>query len=399
MAERIHSPFTIHHSPESRPILGYDPLFDIEAYRRLQGLRFQVSVDEYNRLKNQLDTRTRHNLETNLGERFKVELSQVTYQIQKGQLISTQHDEPFLEIIKRGQKYRQENGSNETARELAEVEGFKKVQSLLLDNYPTDLTSEVGSDSSEVDFKVIIISPRGQKGSIYQHNFFDIYEKRDDRIIMCRYTSCATYKQFREIVETLDPFNSLPQDPTDADFLKNPLITYKNIDEILNFFPPDAGTITRKELEGITAICSQLIINYLDNPSYKTFNALLNFADTIVRKTPTSEVGFDSSEVNRPTLKTVEQIIGFYGSLPVRQVLAGCGIQGSFLDSNIAFSVQRSAFQPFSVAEYDLKLLSGEDQYGTLEIHCEECGSSYMRTPGKLEKACRFCGGTKGITC
>lgn len=56
-------------------------------------------------------------------------------------------------------------------------------------------------------------------------------------------------------------------------------------------------------------------------------------------------------------------------------------------------------YAPFSVADFGFNLGANEDQYGTLELHCEECGQSYNRTHGKLEKSCRFCGGTKGITC
>ena len=365
-------------------ILGYDPLFDIEAYRRLQGLRLQVSVDEYNRLKNQLNTRTRHNLETALGERFKVELSQVIYQIQDGQLVSSEHDQPFLEIIKRGQKYRQENGSNDTLRELAEVEGFTKVQDLLVSgNWP-------------LDPKIIVISPRGQEDSIYQHNFFDVWEKDGDRIIMRRYTSSATYEQFRVAAEFLDPFNNLPGNPTDADFLKTPLITYKQIDEILALFPPDEGVITRQELANIIAICSQLIENYINNPSSKTFTALLNFADALTF-TPEVKSPYTSRVRMRITPMTVKRLIDFYGSQPARQVATGCGLQLGFR-STVSGQWSVVNFSPFSVSEFGIAGAL-EDQYGTLEIHCEECGANYLRTPGKLEKSCRFCGGKHGIVC
>ena len=109
---------------ESHPILGYEPFFDVHAYQNLATQKNLISPQEFSRRKNQLDERTRTNLDTMLGERFNVELSRVTYEIENNHLMSSQHDKPFLEIIRHGQKYRQENGSNDTVRELAEVEGF-----------------------------------------------------------------------------------------------------------------------------------------------------------------------------------------------------------------------------------------------------------------------------------
>ena len=326
-------------------ILGYDPLFDIEAYRRLQGLRLQVSVDEYNRLKNQLNTRTRHNLETALGERFKVELSQVIYQIQDGQLVSSEHDQPFLEIIKRGQKYRQENGSNDTLRELAEVEGFTKVQDLLVSgNWP-------------LDAKIIVISPRSQKGSTYQHNFFDIYERKEDILTMTRYTTTAAYHQFRQAADKLDPFNDLADNPQDADFIKTPLTSYKSIEEILALFPPDAGVITRQDLERIIGICSQVILSYVNNPSQIAFSALLNFADRITLTGSDPQTDYSAKPY------AITEIVNHFGHLPVRQVAAGCGIQSGFATV--------SSFSPFSVAEFT-------------KGGCPECGgqTNHFHCPG-----------------
>ena len=387
MAERS-AQSTVHGSQfaEKRPILGYDPLFDISDRQSLDLQKNHLTPAEFQRHKNQLDLRTRHNLETALGERFKVEISQIIYQIVDGLLQNLEHDEPFIEIVKRGQRYRQSNGSNETERELAEVEGFTKVQDLLVSgNWP-------------LDPKIIVISPRGQEDSIYQHNFFDVWEKDGDRIIMRRYTSSATYEQFRVAAEFLDPFNNLPGNPTDADFLKTPLIAYKQIDEILALFPPDEGVITRQELANIIAICSQLIENYINNPSSKTFTALLNFADALTF-TPEVKSPYTSRVRMRITPMTVKRLIDFYGSQPARQVATGCGLQLGFR-STVSGQWSMVNFSPFSVAEFGIvNLSSGEDQYGTLQIHCGECGATYMRTPGKLEKNCQRCGGTKGIVC
>ena len=68
-----------------RKALAYDPIFDIEDFQTLEGLRSQVSLQEHTRPTNQLNARTRSNLETNLGERFNVQINTVNYSLENGQ--------------------------------------------------------------------------------------------------------------------------------------------------------------------------------------------------------------------------------------------------------------------------------------------------------------------------
>lgn len=372
--------------------LAYNPHFDIDACRELQLLKGKIPQEEYQRRKDQLDLRIRHNLETNLGERFQVELSQVTYQLVNGRLKSDEHDEPFLEIVKHGQRYRQENGSGDIEREMAEVAGFERVSQILTD---PDFT----------DAKIIVISPRGNQDSIYQHNFFDIYQAfaededgpRSIRSIvtMTRYASNATYEEFRQAAEQIDPFNNLPQDPTDADFLKTPLITYQESAGIAKIMHQDEKAMTRKDLQKLITKVTPLIDAYIKTPSLKTYNAILNFADAIIFAESDTDKYRVLQSLQNPALTCTEGLIHLYGNLPVRPVAAGCGLQGGFGQSASLTLVN----SPFSVSEFGAKTSSFEDQYGTLEIHCEECGATYNRTPGQLEKNCRHCGGTRGITC
>ena len=393
MAERRSSlPTTDYRLPTTRPILGYEPLFDTQAYRALLDRKSSLSTEEFKRRQIQLDTRTRRNLETALGERFNVELSQVIYRIENNQLVSDEHDEPFLEIIKRGQQYRKENGSGDIGREMAEVTGFERILQIL-------------TDPDFADAKIIVISPRGSQNSIYQHNFFDLYQSQKTQnaqneagprsvVMMTRYASNATYEEFRQATEQIDPFNSLPQDPTDADFLKTPLITYQESAGIAKIMHRDEKTMTRKDLQRLIAKVTPLIDAYINEPSPKTYNAILNFADAIIfagHETDKHKLQFLQS----PALTSTEGLIRLYGNLPVRMVAAGCGPQGGFGQSATLALVN----SPFSVSEFGVKTTSVEDEYGTLEIHCEECGATYNRSSGKLEEKCRRCGGTRGITC
>ena len=387
MPERTQIQDTKYKIQDTKEILGYEPLFDIQAYQDLTAKENLLSPQEFSRRKTQLDMRTTKNLETMLGERFNVEISRVIYRIRNNQIISFEHDEPFLDVIRRGQRYRQENGSDDVTREIAEVEGFERLQQIIAmpDN---TVSSEANLNKSEADdtvsaLKAIIISPRGRPNSIYQHNFLDVYEKKGNQVIMTRYTTTASYDQSRQAADKIDPFNNLSANPTDADFLKTPLVTYRNINGILALFPPDDGVIARRDLEKIQSFCAQIIINYTSNPSYLTFNALLNFADRIAKAPRGSD-----PQLDRP-IKPFEiaQVISHLGYLPVRQVSAGCGLQGGFL-SIVSGQLSIVNLSPFSVAEFAFpnQINSSEDKS---DFPCPRCG--YIITYGAGIKKCPGC--------
>lgn len=337
----------------SERILGYNPYFDIKDSRSTASENLP-----------QLKTRTRHNLETMLGERFNVEISRVKYFIENGLLKNEDHNEPFLEIVQRGQKYRESVGSREVVREKAEVEGFEKIQELITNpDFPTER-------------KIVVISPKGPQDSAYQHNFVDIYSKsKNSQVELSRITCKFSHAQFREAAETIDPFSGLPENPTDADFLKNPLVTYKSHEEIRQTFAPEEDIMLYEEYQKLIEACAPIIISYINNPSLQTYNALLNYADEITRGHT-----IQSGHQLHP-LPNLQETIDFFSGLPVRTVKAGCGNQ--------------IGFGNYSVSEFAF----GEDEYGTLKIHCEECGATYQRDQGKLEENCRICGGTRGIVC
>ncbi len=391
MAERTtqltvnRSQFTENQTANKRPILGYDQFFPVYDYQGLRQEKPTLPTQEFLRRKNQLDQRHGHNLETALGERFNLAISQIEYCLKDGQLVSIEHDEPFLEVIKRGQKYRQENNSNDIERELAEVEGFKKVQKIL-------------SNPECQDAKIIIISPRGQKDSMYQHNFFDIYVRQGNKVIMHRFASKSTWQEFLQAANELDPFNNLKSNPQDADFLGNPLITYQSMEQILALLNLDRNTMSPEEYQQLIEIIAKLKLNYINalssgsfEEAQKIFMATLNFADEIVIKIRNIQ-----PVTNQLLLKAPEAIIATYSLFEPRPVLAGCGLQAVFADRSPARFI--ATLFPYSLAEF-ATFGPSEDQYGPLEIHCEGCGTTYNRTPGQLEKSCRFCGGKKGIVC
>src|SRR3989338_3268543 len=192
MVERTILPETRNRKLETRQILGYDPNLDLDAAAHLDNLKQALPTNEYERRQVQFEQAIRRNLETALGERFNIEISIVNYQLIDGQLKSDEYDEPFLDRIKRGQRYRQLLGSLEVKREKAEVLGFARLEQLL------PQISDTGSE------KIIIISPQGNTDSVYQHNYFDIYQKQEsNKVKMARYTSSLSLEEFAHRAESL----------------------------------------------------------------------------------------------------------------------------------------------------------------------------------------------------
>src|SRR3990167_8296528 len=100
MPERTQIQDTKYKIQDTKEILGYEPLFDIQAYQDLTAKENLLSPQEFSRRKTQLDRPTTKNLETMLGKRFNVKISRVIYQILNNQIISFEQDEPFLDVIR-----------------------------------------------------------------------------------------------------------------------------------------------------------------------------------------------------------------------------------------------------------------------------------------------------------
>jgi len=376
MTERISGLQTTDYRLQTNPrILGYDPLFDEQAYEGLNSQKDFLSSHESARRRDQLDLRTGHNLETALGERFNQQISQIEYRIEDGQFISAEHDEPFLEVIKRGQKYRQEHGSNDVEREKAEVEGFEKVQKIL-------------TGPEYQDAKVIIISPRGKADSMYQHNFFYVYQREGAQITMTRFASTSSLAEFLEAANSLDPSNNLGGNPKDSDFLQNPLITNNNQDEILENLKLDPNAMSAQEYEKLVETVATLKLNYISTLAngdwqlaQKIFTATLNLADDIILNTH-----YYPDLRNQILALPQTELIASYGLLQPRAVMAGCGLQAGFGGKNSREFL--SALYPFSVSSF--ASFSQTENADISDFPCPRCG--HMIIYGSGTKECPGCG-------
>lgn len=397
---------------EAQPqALAYDPHFDVAAYRHLAQLASSLRPAEFSRLVNQLNTRTRHNLEAMLGERFNTELSQVAYRLIDNHLQSAEHDESFIEVMRRGQEYRRQFGNpRDHAREAAEILGFERIQKILTTMANTsevksgrhpDHTSEVRE--AEV-VKFVLVSPRGGPDSDYQHNFFDVYEvvlNDPTNIRMSRYTSRLSYQEFHLAAQKLDPAIPTPIKLTDEFFLAHPLVTEKNLEEILAAFHPQEETMPLAKYQNLLAACRPLIDHYLEtlqstfevfsgrHPDLtskvlqmsphlegvttwevlQTYHALLNFADHLAH--PRGGVraasglhpgGVTTSEVNMPG--GVKYLISRYGSLPVRPVMTSCGRQAG------VSTLPTLGLRPFSVADFARLFKTDDEDEDTSDFQC-----------------------------
>lgn len=376
MPERSFTP-----TPE-RSTLAYDIQFDIEDYQILNSRRPKISPEEFTRKKIQLDQLKIHNLQTTLGERFNAQVLQITYHLINGQLFNTDHDEPFLEIIKRGQIFRENNNSQDVKREKAEVTGFTKVQEILND--------------PNFEGKIIIISPKGDENSIYQHNFFDVCTKNENgTITMSRYNCKLSYQEFYEAANLIDHFNNLLPNSKDSDFLENPLLTYKSLKEIHEILHQQEETLSLSEYKKLLEACTPLIIVYIsaltENHDAKQiariYNSILNYADEFFFKEDNRPTLFKSTSTPQLLYRTIE----YFAKQTVRQVAGGCGIQSGFSTSSL---ISVGLLSPYSVAEFGLGSGSCEN-CGASEghFHCPGCGGKI--TSGMGITTCPHCGLTK----
>ncbi len=352
------------------------------APTRMRG--YDVDIDIADFLRGQenpqiLAARKKHDLETMLGERFNVEIAQTTYNINNGQLHHSEFAEPFTDRIRLGIEYRRGRNSPDFERERAELEGF------------LDLESQI--QNSQPGTKFVIISPPGIN---YPKKFFDIYQRVDNDIVQSsRYTSTLSNERLLAVAAELDiawqaaSIANPNQTPTDAHFLRSPIKTSLPTEKILEKFHPEKDTLQNAEYKKLLEAAAPIILVYLAqlecNPQsqdvYKNFNALLNFADNWVLNPQNRQ------SISQSTVSDIPRVINELAILPVRPVMAGCGLQTAYETAN--------GQAPYSVADY----APTRDKFGTLEIHCEECGAKYNRTPNKLEEKCKRCGGIKGIKC
>lgn len=331
----------------SEVLAAYNNSFDVESY--------QNSPSDDPEKRRRLDSYTRRQLETHIGERFNALLSVTNYELKDGIICGQNMDEPFMDSIIRGRNFRRIHGDPiDFDRETAEVIGFAKIEKFM-------------AEAEEGEMIMSISKPGGS----YPHNFTDVYIKKRDYVEARRYSTALTTEEYVGFARSQGLIT--PDDASDSFFLENPfqIRTFENADDVHQAIHKEHKFITEEEFAEILRECAPLIIAYInalasgDLELQKiTFNAVLNRAD---------DVHSDWTEG-----REVREIgdTSVLGQREVREVLTGCG-------SSSGFSMTKDGKSaPFSVSEFALPYPF--DTFGT----CRTCHSEAMLGPCKICEPC-----------
>lgn len=396
MTERLHTLPTFRSSEFSESSdtpKSYDCQFDIDSYTRLCRLESKIPPAEYVRRFLNWHRETLINLETNLGERFNAQLFEFRYPLEDNRMMHPFANQPFLDNIIEGQQHRLGSDSNlnhNQKRELAEVISFSTIESYFLDN-------------PESQGKLINPSP---PGGDYGSNFIDVFDlalTNDQTSVRIRRFAVSTSPRDHWALAQKLTNNQLPSDTpaSEQDIkLKETVIrTSKTDKEILDLYLPDQSALSLEDYAKLKDIYKPWASDYIEaitsgatiDQAEKNLKDGLIFADIKMGHAadPTGTIT-DKSNFEPMDIAHFHSILA---PQQLRFVKTGCGIQGHSATNN------RDLISSTIYNLNSTSLFSGEDEYGTLQIHCEECDTTYQRTPGKLEKSCRRCGGTKGIVC
>lgn len=399
--------------------LAYRPEFDRQEYVTLSKFK-ESDPFEYEKAREELDTRTRRQLETLLGERFNVKLSTTRYEIKDGKIFGENSDEPFIDVLKRGRDYRKLYGNPvDHDRENAEFDGFSKIQDVLC------------VKDAQLDTVIVSVSPPGEKGSDYQHNFYDVFALRADEkgkyIEARRYSSALSNSEYVQKLKELKPDLEISEDANDAYFLANPVKIEANSQSVLEdrihqHFHKEHEYMSEEDFRSVIGGCSGFIAEYtktlaMDPRDERTqvliLNAILNRADYIldrmredkeitvgrIRSSEGYSVRIDSS-MYKAYVPTREELY-MLGTQPVRQVNTGCGGSGGFslessLKSNNSYVISSNAqvsSGPFSVGDF------GISSERTLKCNCPSCGESVNAKISNGKITCPECHVTADYKC
>lgn len=307
------------------------------------------------------------NLETFLGERLNVILSKSTYEIKDGVIYGEDMDIPFIEVMKRGVEYRRRldgEGRVDRKREEAEVKGFLKIEEILC------------NPNTESGTMMVSISPPGHNGSLYKHNFYDIFTLKEAygrRFVEARrYSSALAYEEYKD---KLEPLHYMGNIVDDADFLRNPIkvddVFFKTADEIHAYLHREHKTTKEEDFEKVLRACRSLSERYVQTGDITILNAIMNKADM--------EAGLIENKLAR-FYGSLDQEINFLGKEPVRQAATGCGSSGGFSTNSTDKKLSSS---PFSVSDF------GEINYEFDEPGpCKKCGSDVNCGPCGICRSC-----------
>lgn len=373
-------------------VVAFNPEFE-----RARAIKLRDDVNERERF----NAYAKRQLETHLGERFNVLLSTTRYEIRNNQIFGENMDEPFINVLIKGRNYRRLHGNSiDFEREDAEVFGFAKVESAL------------ASQDAQVGEMVISISRPGGKessvsgvktadgctsdnGSIYKHNFYDIFTLRKDE--KGEYVEARRYSSGLSPAETTEKLKTagiLPKDanPTVEEFLANPISInpktslFDTADRIHVYLHKEHQYLSKDIYNKALGIVQSLISRYANSVETDPLNiraqnlylnATLNGFDMAVEAV--SEQNSSSVDAMRAyaleTMFSSRSSVDMLGNKSVRVVATGCGPSGGFSANDMS--------SPFSVFEF-----TGENAKKDPSL-CKCKGlEPHFHCPGTKNKSC-----------
>lgn len=299
-------------------------------------------------------------LETHLRERFNVLLSTVEYGIKNGHLVRQGTEEPFIESIKRGRDVIQKIDSRtvDIERENAEVVGFEKIDSFL------------SNPATPLGAKMVSISPPGEEGSKYKHNFYDIFslkEKNGKRYVeLSRYSSGLIPDDYVGLLGAR--FRHPPQaHPIEFDIS----VTSEQIHKELHKEHEYMKNLEFEEGIWTSPLVQYCVQEYLINPNARFFNAILNAADEAWCNYKRRKNGqtYRDYLVQKPSYDEVRQL----GKKEVRQAGGQCPGKSGADEENSPYSVSEfSRGYKFDRVGICVECKLGPKSLGPCKI-CEKC--------------------------
>lgn len=341
---------------------------------RSQEVAYEIDFDRKKGLKK---TYLSKQIDTYIGERLNVLLSKGGYEIKNNSMYGEDVDEPFINVIKRGVDYKEKTEGKDRVdrkREEAEIEGFQKIQEMMLNS------------NTEAGTMVLSISPKGEEGSEYQRNFYDIFTLRESQgkrfVEARRYSSALDIDEYKD---KLKPLASMKYIVNDADFLKNPIkidnIFFDNADQVHSYLHRNHAVVEFNRFEDIKRDkdYEDLKQRYYQAPNPKILDAIKNLADEKAGLIPKIFISQKPNVFYDPIVGpsfplTVDQKIDLYGGQKVRQVATGCGSSGSSSKNKFDNGLNLSSL--FSVSEFGM---SESDDFGNREFPCPACGHTNKR--------------------
>lgn len=347
---------------ERKDVGQYDVRFDSQRFLALRDL--EGTIDYQSQLKKELKF-TRKQLETDNKERLNVQESHFIYEIRNGSLYGEGDSVPFEISLRKAAE-----NKSEYTREHADLDAFMFYQKVL------------ASPETPNGTMVFNPSPPDEKNKM---NFLDVHTKVGDTVHSVRYLSNLSNYDYREKIIGINPAYSeiIPENPTDKDFLKNPVIVPDHLDltpdRLADYFIPERkslGISPEKHQEiwkDLSPQITSMINTLVENPE-----AIENIEDNYARiQVKATEL---AGGINYLLKSGGDGVIVYIDEKPQMISGGGCGGAGCTLGG--------SNFDNLSKVES-----SGmKDEYGDLNYKCPSCKQINKRTPGKLDSNCPGCG-------